>query len=84
MINRCCNKKITFTNNFFFKFKEDDTPIGEFILAYAKSPHCCAVNMINKQTKNALAKIGEMRSTQKTREVEKILAEARKICFENT
>ena len=33
---------------------------------------------------NALAKIGEMRSTQKTREVEKILAEARKICFENT
>lgn len=33
---------------------------------------------------NALAKIGEMRSTQKTREVEKILAEARKICFKNT
>lgn len=32
----------------------------------------------------ALSKIGEMRSTQKTREVEKILAEARKICFKNT
>ena len=32
----------------------------------------------------ALAKIGEMRSTQKIREVEKILAEARKICFKNT
>ena len=32
----------------------------------------------------ALAKIGEMRSTTKLREVEKILAEARKICFENT
>lgn len=32
----------------------------------------------------AIAKIGEMRSTTKLREVEKILAEARKICFENT
>ena len=32
----------------------------------------------------AIAKIGEMRSTAKLREVEKILAEARKICFENT
>ena len=32
----------------------------------------------------ALSKIGEMRSTTKLREVEKILTEARKICFENT
>ena len=32
----------------------------------------------------AIAKIGEMRSTTKMREIEKILAEARKICFENT
>ncbi len=32
----------------------------------------------------ALSKISEMRSTTKLREVEKILAEARKICFENT
>ena len=32
----------------------------------------------------AIAKIGEMRSTKNLREVEKILTEARKICFENT
>lgn len=32
----------------------------------------------------AIAKIGEMRSTKNLREIEKILVEARKICFENT
>lgn len=32
----------------------------------------------------AIAKIGEMRSTKNLREIEKILTEARKICFKNT
>ena len=54
LINRCCNKTLAFTNNYFFKFKDDPTPIENFITTYAKSSHCCEVNMIDKNTNKVI------------------------------
>ena len=46
-ISRCCNKQRTNSGNFLWKKSNDDTPVEELMLNYAKSMKCCAVDLID-------------------------------------
>ena len=46
-VSRCCNKQRTNSGNFLWKKSDDDTPVEELMLNYAKSMKCCAVDLID-------------------------------------
>lgn len=46
-ISRCCNKQRTNSGEFLWKRADDDTPVEELMLKYAKSMKCCAVDLID-------------------------------------
>ena len=46
-ISRCCNKQRVMTGNFLWKRSDDDTPVEELMLNYARSMKCCAVDLID-------------------------------------
>lgn len=48
-ISRCCNKQRTNSGNFLWKRSDNDTPVEELMLNYAKSMKCCAVDLIDDQ-----------------------------------
>lgn len=48
-IGRCCNKQRTNSGNFLWKRSDNDTPVEELMLNYAKSMKCCAVDLIDDQ-----------------------------------
>ena len=50
-ITKCCKKERAFTGNCLWKYFEDDTPIIEFMLRYAKSPKCTEVDLIDEEGK---------------------------------
>ena len=49
-VSRCCNKQRTNSGDFLWKKNDDDTPIEELMLAYARSQKCCKVDLINKDS----------------------------------
>ena len=46
-ISRCCNKQRTSSGDFLWKKSNDDTPVEELMLNYAKSNKCCMVDLID-------------------------------------
>lgn len=46
-ISRCCNKQRTNSGDFLWKKSNDDTPVEELMLNYAKSNKCCMVDLID-------------------------------------
>jgi group I intron endonuclease len=46
-ISRCCNKQRVMTGNYLWKRSDDDTPVEELMLNYAKSMKCCSVDLID-------------------------------------
>lgn len=46
-ISRCCSKQRVMAGSFLWKRSDDDTPIEELMLNYAKSNKCCAVDLID-------------------------------------
>lgn len=46
-VSRCCNKQRTNSGDFLWKKNDDDTPIEELMLAYARSQKCCKVDLID-------------------------------------
>ena len=50
-ISRCCSKQRAMAGGFLWKRSDDDTPIEELMLGYAKSNKCCAVDLIDNYGK---------------------------------
>lgn len=46
-ISRCCSKQRTNSGIYLWKRVDDDTPVEELMLSYAKSMKCCAVDLID-------------------------------------
>ena len=46
-VSRCCNKQRTNSGDFLWKKNDDNTPIEELKLAYARSQKCCKVDLID-------------------------------------
>ena len=46
-ISRCCNKQRTNSGEYFWKRSDDNTPIEEIMLNYARSTKCCMVDLID-------------------------------------
>lgn len=46
-VSRCCNKQRTIAGDFLWKKSNDDTPVEELMLNYAKSMKCCKVDLID-------------------------------------
>ena len=49
-VSRCCNKQRTNSGDFLWKKNDDNTPIEELMLAYARSQKCCKVDLVNKNS----------------------------------
>ena len=46
-VSRCCNKQRTNSGDFLWKKNDDNTPVEELMLAYARSQKCCKVDLID-------------------------------------
>lgn len=46
-VSRCCNKERTNSGIYLWKRSDDDTPVEELMLTYARSQKCCKVDLID-------------------------------------
>lgn len=46
-VSRCCSGQRTNSGDFLWKKSNDDTPVEELMLAYARSQKCCKVDLID-------------------------------------